>query len=398
MAEYYAQKNEYEKLLQEAKELGLQWSFNWLNNLDYSKLKEKRCDIEVSCDNHRNGQEQKDQLKLDYIKKMCPKKSEFEWTTKHHLSKSGINTFEDKYEIIKGNVGYTIIAYNRKLGWLVTYLHKYLEKDENGKVLSGKTELKRMEQAVPQLKEYRNPADEGYMWKQEIKKFFDTDRPECIQKVFEEATVGKTYYNVCSLDIHSAYPYALTQIVPETEDYILNMYNQRKEEPSMKQRMVYSIGTMESEKTQEIKGIRYPYAYAHLNYRIKEYTSNRLRDTMRLLEDQGAVVLMFCTDSIKFLWFSDFPPVGIDYGNGLGQWELEYFKTQFRVFSVKSYQYIGTKGKDEGKHIVKHSGSVWLDQVKPREQWAWDDMLNLHDIKWVLTDDLKIVWTGEDYE
>lgn len=403
MADYYAQKIEYKNLVQESTELGLQWSFSKISSINLKDIRQHLKHIIISTDNYASGQQEKDQKILHFIKRICPKVDKFQWTPKHHLCKTINNTWENKCQIEREGGTITIIAYHQQLGWSVTSLSNPVEVDQStGHPISGITCLQKLRKAIPEINDWKNDEYEGLEYKKKIKNFYDEDREECFKKVCNDLAVGQTLENVCSLDCNSDYPYELTKLIPSAYTYEYNLFIHRKENAWNKAILNYPIGAMQSIKTERMIGINTPFAFTKLAYNILLGASTKLRKLAKELEDQGAIILMFSIDSIKFIWNKKYPPRGLDIGSGFGQWKWEFYKSpKFRMLSKNKYQYIGTEGKDEGVHHVVLSGLCKMDRIKPdRTTWDWDDLLKSGEPHgWSLDiETFNIIWEGDIVE
>lgn len=384
-----------------SKELGLVWHQSWLNNICLEDLEESPFLVEV--DQFNDEQLAKDQEKLYFIRSLCGTKGEFVWTQgqgkrqRKYLSKTLLNTRCDKYQVIyvngkKHNI--RIIAYNMLLGWLITDIHKPFHKDEETKKpISGTTCLNNLIQKVPSILNYRSPKGKEQEYRDLYASYWDTDRNYCFSKLYDPIAEGKILHNVWSIDINSAFGYALTVLAPETRPIILELYRTRKQKPSNKFRMLYTIGAMASKKTIDLKSLPDPveYAFSSLAKDVVNFISNMLYDMVHNLEEQGASIISVNTDSVKFIWTKPYPPININIGPHLGQWKLEYQNSPFfQAYSPHKYQYIDPK---TGQLVVKLSGRSDFDEIEVRDRWKPEYLSEVCLKGWKFDEDtFEITW------
>ena len=170
------------------------------------------------------------------------------------------------------------------------------------------------------------------------------------------------------MDLHWAFPSALTKIIPSTEEVIRDLYSKRKKgDISIKAIGVAAIGAMCSEFTTNI-GLGAKEALAKLRYKILEFHCNKLYYLINEIERQGGRILNLRTDSIKFIATKRLNLPG--EGPGLGQWSYEFEDCTYRQFSTGKYEYFD----NDGVYHPVVSGYTKLDAIRPRSEWQWGDI------------------------
>ena len=100
-----------------------------------------------------------------------------------------------------------------------------------------------------------------------------------------------------------------------------------------------------------------------------DYNNKRLEELTQALLENGFMILSYNTDGI---WYTH--PEGKVYhdseeGKELGQWKNDHINCKFQAQSCAAYHFI-----ENDKCTTVLSGMTRLDRVKPREEWAWDDL------------------------
>lgn len=395
------QKNEqlYNEYSLKAKEYGFETIYTSIQDINFKIFKEHKNDIEINVlDEEQITITNK---KLAWIRSICSP-GKFIWTPSGGLSKIPCNQEENKYEIIKidgyGKRQY-IVAYIKVLGWILSLVHMPYNEDTIEDKVKGTTNLKKLIDNCPEILKYKNEdiahTEEVAMNMGPI--FYNSQSPTSFSRIWSEDYKGQRIINhVYSIDINSDYADALRHIIPETEEYIEQLFLHRKENKNNKAILNTMIGTMYSQYTKNIPQLKVPYALADLSYLIHDFVCKKILNMTYKLEQQGATILMLCTDSIKFIWPYEDLPTGIDVGPGLGQWKYEFKDTQFCFLGVKKYQYIGTEGENKGVHKVVLSGRSKLEQFKKKEDWDWDDLFGVEIRQWKLnpkTLQIELCWT-----
>lgn len=171
------------------------------------------------------------------------------------------------------------------------------------------------------------------------------------------------------IDIHSAWPAALTRMCPEFLKPIEEIY-QKKEEYAARgtpdEQNIYkailncSIGYMQSMKA------FHRAAWAHFSKAAINENNRYMRKLAKTLEDSGRVILAFNTDGI---WYLGDIYHGENEGPNLGQWENDHTNCQIRFKSGGCYEYI-----ENGKYKPVVRGKTNLDNQLDRSEWSWGDI------------------------
>ena len=285
-----------------------------------------------------------------------------------HLAKSYLNEVTTGSQVIGTNSTTTIqlIIHDRDKGWCIVQIQR--DKLEQTRSVSGLNALKSLIDAVPALKRYisddRSANDAA---QQAAKKLY---------REFEGVPANATQYNgqvlnhVWSVDINSAFPYALTHIVPSSKQYIHKLYAKRKVSAKAKGKLNNAIGAMTSKVTTFL-GLP-PKALSQLRYEILNWHNDQFQAYVDYFESQGAIILNKRIDSIKFLWpHQDRKPRIPNEGTDIGQLKVDFADATYLQISTSKYQYIDPT---TNKLKVVISGLTSLDRIKPREDWNWDDI------------------------
>ena len=273
---------------------------------------------------------------------------------------------------------YEILVHHRDYGWARIQFRNIttVTKDGDTNTIHGLNALKELLNKIPTLKNYINlDENENEKWHNRAKTFYNMELygdyaflgiPEDAQRFN-----GVELEHVWSLDIHSAFPAALTRKYPETAPVIEDLFQKRKEDPMAKAIMNYAIGAMTSEGTKS-RGLKAKRALAKVRYDVLEDNMLRIQYLAHLIRKQGGIILNFKTDSIKFIWDRPYDPELPFQGTGLGEWSYDFIDCKYRQFSTSKYEYIDNAG-------IYHpviSGKTKLDRVKPRSEWKWGDIVN----------------------
>ena len=179
---------------------------------------------------------------------------------------------------------------------------------------------------------------------------------------------GNTYENVNHLDFHSSYPGGLARLHPEMRKTIERIYAKRKssdKDAELKLALDASIGFFQS---QYCKIGGHGYALANLARDAVNDNNERIRRVTKELVESGRTPLLYNTDGI---WYSGEPlESGEDYGPGVGRWENDHLALRFRAKSKGSYEFID----EDGYHPVVR-GRTKYDEIKPRSEWTWGDIV-----------------------
>lgn len=285
-----------------------------------------------------------------------------------HLAKSYINEMTTGSQVIGTSSTTTIqlIIHDYNKGWCIVQIQR--DKLEQTKSVSGLNALKSLIDAVPALKQYISEDKQANdAAQQDAKKLY---------REFEGVPANATQYNgkvlnhVWSVDINSAFPDALTHIVPSSTKYIRQLYEKRKTNAKAKGKLNNAIGAMTSKVTTFL-GMP-PRALSQLRYEILKWHNDQFQKYVRYFESQGAIIINKRIDSIKFIWpFTDRKPHIPNEGADLGQLKIDFADATYLQLSTSKYQYIDPT---TNKLKVVISGLTSLDRVKPRAEWEWDDI------------------------
>ena len=182
-----------------------------------------------------------------------------------------------------------------------------------------------------------------------------------------EAFADLTFEGAHHIDIHSAWPAALTRIYPEFLPPIQEIYLKKKvaskesyEYMMNKAILNCAIGYMQSL-------ISYHHAaWAHLSKAAINENNRYMRELAQKLKDSGRVILAYNTDGI---WYLGDIYHGENEGQELGQWENDHINCKIRFKSGGTYEFI----ENEVYYPVMR-GRTNLDDWLPRDQWQWGDI------------------------
>ena len=198
----------------------------------------------------------------------------------------------------------------------------------------------------------------------EIKKTIETYIIKKGEDCFGMGDILVTHTNVHHLDFHSSFPSGLALTHPEFRPIIEKLYNERKQKPENKAILNYTIGYMQSVKSE------FRAAWAHLSRDAIKNNNDRIRELSKRLRESGRRVLLYNTDGI---WYSGDIYHGEGEGPGIGEWSNDHINCTLRIKSPGSYEYI-----ENGEYYPVLRGSTILERTKPREDWEWGDIFNIH--------------------
>lgn len=169
----------------------------------------------------------------------------------------------------------------------------------------------------------------------------------------------KTFMRVHHIDFHSSYPAGLANTHPEFRECLLDLYEKRKEDPTIKAIFNYSIGFMQS-----ISGCNAKYAILSRdaikdNNRRVEWLANKLTEA-------GRFILAYNTDGI---WYRGDIYHGELEGDGLGEWSNDHVNCMWRAKSAGAYEFV-----ENNEYFPVVRGKTKLDRIKPRVMWEWGDI------------------------
>ena len=205
------------------------------------------------------------------------------------------------------------------------------------------------------------------------------EKPLC--ELYEDWYKDEIFENAYHLDINSAYPYEMTQLIKEWKEPILYLYSKRKINEVFKSVLNMTYGWFQS----KLFGAK----LAHISKYCIAKTNKRLRDLAQILSKFGCKPISYNVDG---LWFSCANSRIIDTiestlcGSELGKFKLDHKNCKIRFKGPKAYEFI-----ENGKVTIVYSGRTTLDKIKPRDTWEWGDIYKTYQITWDV--DLE----GEDY-
>lgn len=300
------------------------------------------------------------------------KEGKFIKTKSGGISKNAKN-MKSMFEMSRHNQMYEIILHDNKKGWARIQFRNIAKNDHE---IYGTAALKELLKRAPKLKDYVCYDEKvNEYWHNQAKRFYNISLfgEQAFFGIPEEAEQFNGYEldHVWSLDIHSAFPAALAEVVPEIYQSIQTLYEKRKKDPKAKAIMNLAIGTMTSKVTKmcglkverALSKVRFDTLQRHLQYVV--HLKNKIIE-------QGGIPLNLRTDSIKFYWDKPYAPQLPGQGNNLGEWDYEFKDCKYRQISTGKYEYIDNSGK---YHAVVN-GKTKLDRIKPRDQWEWGDIMN----------------------
>lgn len=197
-----------------------------------------------------------------------------------------------------------------------------------------------------------------------------------------------TYTNVFHLDINSAYPYAMTIIVPEWKKTIERIYDGRMNNSMNKLILNMSYGWFQCR--------YFGYKLAHISKFCIEYTKKYLASITEELLNNGCSVICYNTDGI---WFKCDEPSYIEELEKktcyrLGGYKLDHKNCSIRFKSSGCYEYI-----EDGIYTPVVRGRTNLDDLKPRKEWEWGDIYKaIPHIYYNSTEEYGIIEIGDEEE
>ena len=197
-----------------------------------------------------------------------------------------------------------------------------------------------------------------------------------------------TYTNVFHLDINSAYPYAMTIIVPEWKKTIERIYDGRMNNSMNKLILNMSYGWFQCR--------YFGYKLAHISKFCIEYTKKYLATITEELLKNGCSVICYNTDGI---WFKCDEPSYIEELEKktcyrLGGYKLDHKNCSIRFKSSGCYEYI-----EDGIYTPVVRGRTNLDDLKPRKEWQWGDIYKaIPHIYYNSTEEYGIIEIGDEEE
>ena len=197
-----------------------------------------------------------------------------------------------------------------------------------------------------------------------------------------------TYTNVYHLDINSAYPYAMTIIMPEWKKTIERIYDGRMNNSMNKAVLNMSYGWFQCR--------YFGFKLAHISKFCIEYTINYLAKITEEITKNGCSAICYNTDGI---WFKCDDPSYIEElekktNYQLGGYKLDHKNCSIRFKSAGCYEYI-----EDGIYTPVVRGRTNLDDLKKRSEWVWGDIYKATPhIYYNSTDEYGIIEIGDEKE
>lgn len=230
---------------------------------------------------------------------------------------------------------------------------------KKGRNISGRTSYLKFEEVCARfgvdLRKMMLPTpEEGQKVKQQIQKPRIDMRDDLLHMTFTNAN---------HIDIHSAHMAGVAFGFPELLEPIQHCYENRKRYTIYKSILTHTWGYFQSKYSPVY------YRLAHLSKAGLDYTNAVVDDLTEKLEASGRLVIGHNTDGI---WYVGEPYHGEGEGPDLGQWQHDAEQVKFRARSKGCYEYID----NDGVYHPVVRGKTLLDEMKPREEWAWGDIYN----------------------
>lgn len=176
------------------------------------------------------------------------------------------------------------------------------------------------------------------------------------------------------IDFHSSFPAGLANTHPEFRPILEWLYTERKNDPTKKAILNYSIGYMQS-----LGGCQA--RWAHLAKDAIEDNNKRINELVTRLKKAGRTVVGLNTDGI---WYVGKIYHGEGEGSGLGQWENDHINCDLRYKTAGCYEFM-----EDGVYHPVVRGLTSYDAIVPREQWQWGDIYR-H------TEYITYYWNGKE--
>lgn len=319
----------------------------------------------------------------------------FRRTKKNYISKH-LGNWGNYYEYSRCSSCIEFVIHSIQLGWCVLQF-RMIELDGKKQDIFGSQALGALYRLIPELKnEVCENIQENEEAQQQARIYYNIELfPGAFEGIPEgrEQYCGKTLQHVYSLDFRSAFFSALAEIRPQWRERLEEWDAKRKTEENIKQYMNLAIGAMTNAKiTKGLFGVEK--ALSKLRLEILSHHARKFHQLIAELKRRGAIILNLRTDSIKFIgneeMFKDLPWEGTK----LGTWKREFSDCQYRQFSTGKYQWID----ENGKNHIKLNGKTKLDNVKPREEWTWDDLEHCGEAIQVYWDAKSHRWRKDGYK
>ena len=198
--------------------------------------------------------------------------------------------------------------------------------------------------------------------------------------------INKDWNDMWHLDIHSAFPYALTQVYPEFKPVIEYLYSMRKTNPIYKSVLNMSIGYMYSSLC--------CYKWSHIAKAALDWHNAYMDKLYKIVALNGSLAMSFNVDGI---WFRSLTQELYDalkpyLGKDLGNVELDYQDVTVNFKSAGSYQI----KFDDGSVETKVQGVTAIDAIKNRNEWSWHEIYQYDCVRHFIydSDEHKIYYYG----
>ena len=197
-----------------------------------------------------------------------------------------------------------------------------------------------------------------------------------------------TYTSVYHIDINSAYPYAMTIMIPEWKKTIERIYDKRMEDNINKLVLNMSYGWFQCK--------YFGYKLAHISKFCIEYTKKNLAQITNDLIKNDCSVICYNTDGV---WFKCDNPKYIEElekkaNYKLGGFKIDHKNCNIRFKSAGCYEYI-----EDGTYTPVVRGRTNLDDLKPRRDWNWGDIYQaIPHVYYNSTEEYGIIEIGDEKE
>ena len=220
-----------------------------------------------------------------------------------------------------------------------------------------------------------------------------TNGAEIKDKEIEKALIGLKdplyqdliWENVHHLDIHSAWPAALTRMRPEFLKPIQQIYDLKeiyKLKNPLSDNIYKAILNSALGYGQSLKAYHNA-AWAHLAKDAINENNRYMRELTKKLEDSGRLVISYNTDGI---WYQGDLYHDEDEGPKLGQWENDHINCKLRYKSNGCYEYI-----EDGVYHPVMRGHTKREDTIPRDQWVWGDIYLTYEITFVFIEGVGVI-------
>lgn len=184
------------------------------------------------------------------------------------------------------------------------------------------------------------------------------------------------HFNCYHLDFNSSHPAGIAERNPELRPVMEYLYSMRKEDDVYKDIMNMTQGIMQSQYCLDYRDKYFTKRAAYQFAGLSKDANNRTREMVELYIDKltksGREVLLTNTDGI---WYTGPEYHDENEGTELGKWKTDYKNVALCIKSAGTYQIL-----DKKKVINKCRGRYALDNIKPREEWLFGEILRTTEI------------------